>query len=569
MRRMRLGWVMIASTLPLLLGSATATATEPAGPTVGGQPLAGAVVGTAFTVAAPDLADVAKAKFLLDGTYLGTDQTAPFSWPVQTDPGAHELEVRVYDTSGAQTRVSATFTAGTTSTAPAPAPSPAPSPTTAPSPSPAAPTATPTTTPSPSPSPSTSTGATTLTVGGAPLLGAVVGTSITVTAPDLGGTVKVKFRLDGTYLGTAQSIPFTWPVLTTAGAHELEVRMYDEIGEQGRLSATFTVSTTPAQPSPTPAPVVTPTPAPEPTPVPAPGTVRVVAVRDSAGLVAALAAATPGTTITLADGVYSAKQQLTISTACTASAPCVLRGGRGAVLDGTGLSGHYGLHLQGADHWTVSGLTVRNASKGIVADETDHSVIDAVEVTQIGAEGIHLRGFSSDNVVRGSLVHHTGVDKPQFGEGIYIGSSKSNWGTVSGGVPDTSDRNQITGNRIWATGAESVDIKEGTTAGVLSGNTFDGAGMAGENSADSWVDVKGNGWLVSGNTGTHALLDGFQTHVLLTGWGEGNTFIGNHATVSSAGYGFRFQNASTTHNVLRCDNVVVGAALGTANQACG
>ena len=293
-----------------------------------------------------------------------------------------------------------------------------------------------------------------------------------------------------------------------------------------------------------------------------------VQVHDGAGLVVALAAAAPGTTITLADGVYTTKQQVTISTACTAAAPCVLQGTRAAVLDGSGLSGHYGLHLVGADHWTVRGLTVRNASKGIVADGTTGSVIESVEVEQIGAEGIHLRAFSSDNVVRGSLVHHVGLDKPQFGEGIYVGSATSNWGTYSGGQPDRSDRNQILGNRIWATGAESVDIKEGTTAGVLSGNTFDGAGMAGQNSADSWVDVKGNGWLISGNTGTSALLDGFQTHVVVAGWGQGNTFTGNHATVGSTGYGFRIQDPAATHNVVGCDNTVVGAASGRANQAC-
>ena len=46
-------------------------------------------------------------------------------------------------------------------------------------------------------------------------------------------------------------------------------------------------------------------------------------------------------------------------------------------------------------------------------------------------------------------------------------------------------------------------------------------------------------------------------------------FAGNRATVSSTGYGFRFHNASTTGNILRCDNVVVAAGLGVANQACG
>ncbi|WP_298459156.1 Ig-like domain-containing protein [uncultured Cellulomonas sp.] len=561
----------LATALVCVMGTSPAVAAEARTLTVDGRPLQGAVVAATATVTAPDLGGTVKAKFRLDGVYLGTDSTAPYSWPVQADPGAHELDVRLYDADGEQGRIAATF-AGSGAAAPAPAPAPSPVP--APAPAPAVtPAPTPAPSPTPSPAPSSAPAADDvlrLTVDGRPLDGAVVAGAVTVAAPDLGGTVKAKFRMDGSYLGTDVSLPYTWPLDLTPGSHRIEVRLYGETGEQGRASATFTTSAaapaTPPAPAPAPAPV--PGAVVRPAPAPVTGAQRTVGVRDGAQLVAALAAATPGTTIVLADGVYTAKQQFTVSTACTAAQPCTLRGGRGAVLDGTGLSGHYGLHLTGAHHWTVSGLSVRNASKGIVLDGSNHAVIDGVEVSQIGAEGIHLRGFSSDGIVRGSEVHHVGIDKPQFGEGIYIGSAKSNWGTYSGGRPDASDRNQVLDNRIWATGAESVDIKEGTTGGVLAGNTFDGAGMAGQNSADSWVDVKGNEWLVTGNTGTNALLDGFQTHVLLPGWGERNVFSRNTAVVASSGYGFRFQDAARTGNVLRCDNVVRTAALGVANQPC-
>lgn len=293
-----------------------------------------------------------------------------------------------------------------------------------------------------------------------------------------------------------------------------------------------------------------------------------VTVHDGAGLSAALASVAPGTTIKLADGIYTARQQFTATTACTVAAPCRLQGGRGAVIDGTGVGGHYGLHLSHASNWTLLGFTVTNATKGIVLDRSTHNVIDGVDVHKIGAEGIHLRAMSSDNLIKASNVHDTGKTTPQYGEGIYIGSAVSNWVSYSGGKPDTSNRNGVTGNRVWATGAESVDIKEGTTGGTLSNNTFDGAGMAGKNSADSWVDVKGNSWVISGNTGTNALLDGFQTHVPAPGWGQHNQFFANTAHVNSTGYGFRFEKATTTGNVLGCDNAVTAAALGMANQRC-
>jgi parallel beta-helix repeat protein len=246
----------------------------------------------------------------------------------------------------------------------------------------------------------------------------------------------------------------------------------------------------------------------------------------------------------------------------------MLRGGRGAVLSGGGTAGRYGLHLSKASHWTVSGLTVAGAGKGVVLDSSSSNVLTGLDVHDIGDEGIHLRSASSDNVVRGTLVHHTGVRRPQYGEGIYVGSARSNWPTYSGGLADRSDRNVITGNTIWSTGAESVDIKEGTTGGTLSGNAFDGAGMSGANYADSWVDVKGNGWVVSGNRGINALLDGFQTHVAVAGWGERNVFRGNVADTRSAGYGFRIEKPATTGATVACDNTAATARAGLSNLTC-
>ncbi|MGH3881562.1 MAG: nitroreductase family deazaflavin-dependent oxidoreductase [Actinophytocola sp.] len=61
--------------------------------------------------------------------------------------------------------------------------------------------------------------------------------------------------------------------------------------------------------------------------------------------------------------------------------------------------------------------------------------------------------------------------------------------------------------------------------------------MTGANFADSWLDVKGNGYLVADNHGSTALRDGFQTHVAVEGWGRDNTFRHNTADVRGPGYG--------------------------------
>ncbi|PZQ92107.1 MAG: hypothetical protein DI534_01855 [Leifsonia xyli] len=288
-----------------------------------------------------------------------------------------------------------------------------------------------------------------------------------------------------------------------------------------------------------------------------------VTVDSAEALQQALDDAAPGRTIALADGVYAGQFVATVSG--TKDAPITLCGGTGAVLDGGGTGKGYVLHLDGAQYWRLTGFTVQNGQKGVMADGTVGSEIRGLTVTMIGDEGIHLRNFSTDNVVADNTVSQTGLRKPKFGEGIYIGTAESNWCDISGCKPDLSDRNVIENNTISATTAESVDIKEGTSNGVLRGNSFNGAGID-TSGADSWVDVKGNGWLIEGNTGVDSPQDGFQTHEILDGWGTGNTFRGNTAAVNGPGFGFSL--TPVRDNVVTCDNTATGAGEGLANVSC-
>ncbi|MFK0159877.1 nitrous oxide reductase family maturation protein NosD [Streptomyces sp. NPDC090493] len=288
-----------------------------------------------------------------------------------------------------------------------------------------------------------------------------------------------------------------------------------------------------------------------------------VTVSDAKSLKDALDQARPGDVIEMRDGVYS--DRFTAATPGTADRPIFLCGGPGAVIDAGGVDGGYAFHLDGASHWRLIGFTVRNGQKGVMADKVQGTVVQGLTVENIGDEGIHLRDFSSGNVVENNTVRATGKRKEQFGEGIYVGSAESNWCTVTDCKPDKSDDNVIRGNHVSDTTAESVDIKEGTTGGSLVGNTFDGAGLSGGHD-DSWVDVKGNGWLIKGNVGRHSNEDGFQTHRILDGWGTGNVFQGNTAQVDGPGYGFHF--APVENNKVTCDNKVTDAAKGLANVAC-
>ncbi|MFG2355773.1 right-handed parallel beta-helix repeat-containing protein [Streptomyces sp. NPDC048521] len=247
-----------------------------------------------------------------------------------------------------------------------------------------------------------------------------------------------------------------------------------------------------------------------------------IEVGTAAQLKTALGSARPGDTIHLADGTYTGNFKATAP--ATATARITLTGSPKAVLTA---SGGYGLHLNGASYWTVSGLTVTGGQKGIMIDAADGVVVDGVTVHGLDMEGVHFRTSSTDGVIRNSTIYDTGNDGRGMGEGVYVGSA----GTLS----DRSDRIRILHNTIGPdVGGESIDIKEGTTGAQIIGNTFDGSGLTGANYDDSWVDVKGNDVLVQDNTGTNTTNDGYQTHTQQSGWGCGTVFKGNKSTLTGA-----------------------------------
>ncbi|MCU1424849.1 MAG: hypothetical protein JWM51_1140, partial [Microbacteriaceae bacterium] len=300
-----------------------------------------------------------------------------------------------------------------------------------------------------------------------------------------------------------------------------------------------------AAPSGTAAP--TETAGPSSTPSPAECGEPTVTVSTAQELEAAIDNPQPGTVVSVQPGTY--RGEFVATGQGTTEAPIQLCGSPDAVLDGGGTSGGYVLHLDGVTHWLVSGFTVRNGQKGVMADGATNTRIENLTVTDIGDEGIHLRDFSTDNVVAANTIRNTGLRKPKFGEGIYVGTAESNWCDVSDCAPDASDRNTIEGNDIAATTSESVDLKEGTSDGVLRENTFDGSSIT---AADSWVDVKGNDWVIESNVGTHSPLDGYQVHEIVDGWGTGNVFRDNTATVNGPGFGYSL--TPELDNVVECSN---------------
>ncbi|MGC4101940.1 right-handed parallel beta-helix repeat-containing protein [Ferruginibacter sp.] len=306
---------------------------------------------------------------------------------------------------------------------------------------------------------------------------------------------------------------------------------------------------------------------------PATSSTRLVNVKTSTELKTALANAQAGDEIVMADGTYSGKFVIAPGVHGTAAKSIILRGSRNAILDAGDINTGYVLYLQ-SDFWNLKGFTITNGLKGLMIDGAHHCVIDGIKVFNIGEEGIHLRKYSSHNTIQNADISNTGLKTPDYGEGIYIGSAKNNWATYTNGNPDLCDSNLIYKNTIGPNvAAECIDVKEGTTGGIIRENSFNATGITGANSGDSWIDVKGNYTLIESNHGTNPggsiFKDGYQVHCAVSGWGNYNEFKNNNCVVNATGYGFNVQlsgsNGTTTGNKVYSNNTVTGAAAGVAN----
>ncbi|MEU8633879.1 cellulose binding domain-containing protein [Amycolatopsis sp. NPDC048633] len=337
-------------------------------------------------------------------------------------------------------------------------------------------------------------------------------------------------------------------------------------------------------------PTTTTTPPPTTTTTPPPAGDSVT-VSTAAQLQAALANAAPGKAIKLAAGTY--RGSFVTTKAGTAAKPITLSGPANAVLINDGPSGDapdcpaptagwdsgYGLWLSGAPYWNLTGFTVQESKKGIVVDSSPHTTIDGVNVNHVDEEAVHFRRSSADSVLKNSTITYTGLVQPGYGEGVYLGSANSNWACHgnSGGV-DRGDRIQVLDNHIGPfIAAEPIDVKEGTVNGLIRGNTFDGRGISGENSADSWIDVKGIGYTIENNTGTFAapgtFANGYENHNTSTSPsfdnGCGNVWRGNKSDLGGVGaYAIKISSVSkcaANPNVVYASNTVTNATSGLTN----
>ena len=266
---------------------------------------------------------------------------------------------------------------------------------------------------------------------------------------------------------------------------------------------------------------------------------RTVNVSTSAQLTAALAGAQAGDLIELAAGLYNAKYVVLNKTG-TAANPIVIRGPKEALLrlgnvptggGGIDYGSGYGFTIDNSSYIWCLGFTVEYAPKGIITDQATHCWLKGLTVRWVEQEAIHLRNYSSNNVLEDCTVYMTGRDSVGFGEAYYIGTANSNLTSPqsrTGGGPDTSDNNVIRRCKSYDVTAEAVDIKEGSTGTVVEYCHFDGSLLNDYNSADTWVDVKGNNCVIQYNYGRKTFNGAYSVYDPSPGTsGRNNVFRGN------------------------------------------
>lgn len=283
---------------------------------------------------------------------------------------------------------------------------------------------------------------------------------------------------------------------------------------------------------------------------------REVLVTTSEELLAALANVRAGDEIILREGVYQNDTFLGdgIWSAFygeadgTADQPIIIRSedpAHPATISGVTQENKVALKVVG-DYWQIRDLKFCEAQKGIFLMQSEHSIISGCEVYNIGLEGIHIIDNSSDNLVENCYVHDTGTYKPEYGEGVYIGSSKNTEGYGYECHYNTV-RNCRLGPNI---AADHVDIKEYTIGNVVEYCTFDGTGMQNQNGGNSFVEVKGNDCIIRYNTGyrngCENVLFAFDANVQLEGWAQNNKIYDNTVYLDTADcYLFKGWNCPT------------------------
>jgi hypothetical protein len=295
---------------------------------------------------------------------------------------------------------------------------------------------------------------------------------------------------------------------------------------------------------------------------------RTVNASTLSGFTSALAGALPGDCIFLAPGTYILTSALTITRSGTAAAPIVVQGGgSNTIIDvaqkGLSLDASYvQLRRMRLTNFGVTGLYLHGAG---------YSVLDSMEIDHTLQWAVALKNASHHNVIKNSLIHDTGILRPYWGEGIYIGNSGDPGFPLDFGVTDNQVLNNHFGPNVRSA---AVILCVGADRTLIQGNVIDGTGT-------EWVPGQGSNSLVS----IYASSVTIDSNFIQYGSPRAVTFYapsvgtmsGNVATrntinlqnihnVTFPVVGFQFTRGTVGGAAVSCNNVMLSGKL--SDQPC-
>lgn len=269
-------------------------------------------------------------------------------------------------------------------------------------------------------------------------------------------------------------------------------------------------------------------------------------------LVTALAAAQAGTVIWLNPGTYVGQFKLrNIGGGDNGIWIC---GNRDAVVTTGSTSVGTALMLNNVSNVTVRGITLSNSLKGVAVIAGTAVSLRDLGIFDIGYESVHFRIQSTDSFLIGSEISRAGLVGPQYGEGVYLGTSSANTCDQNNCQPDATARIHVVDNVISETAAQPIEAKEGTWDGSIFSNRLTGADNM-DPASTGLVLLKGNEWTAVNNSVTVKSGYGLATIFTKDGSGNDNVFAGN-AVTGNASYAVWVHKPTfaTSGPVVKCSN---------------
>ncbi len=203
---------------------------------------------------------------------------------------------------------------------------------------------------------------------------------------------------------------------------------------------------------------------------------NLIRVSDVHGLIQALELAKPRDEIVLSEGVYSLSEvdesalsqpYFLANQSGTVDEPIMLRAefGEEVILEGFGIDDENSVFRLETDYWEVEGIDFRNAANGLVINNGNNNTLRAIDISDVGQEGLVIQNGSSNNKVISAQVFSTGQNNPEdetiAREAIRIG-----------GTGEPSENNFIWNSSFIDIPAQQIVVEDDAVSSSIHFNTL-------------------------------------------------------------------------------------------------